>query len=46
MYELILGILGRQFGILGRNLRVFRDWANWIIGLKAMRKISGERVFP
>ena len=46
MYELVLGILGRLFGILGRNPQVFRDCTSWIIGLKAMTKIRGESVSP
>ena len=42
MYRLVLGISGRLFGILGQNPQVFRDWAFWINGLKAMKKIRGE----
>ena len=46
MYELVFGISGRLFGILSRNPQVFKDWTNWIIGLKVMRKIRGESVSP
>ena len=34
------------FGTLRQNPQLDNDWVNWMMGLKAMRKMRGERVSP